>query len=293
MTTPRFSIVIPTCNRNHLLSLCLDALRTSAEQFGGDCEFVVTDDSASGEARALIESRYPTMRWVAGPRRGPAANRNHGASLASGEWIIFLDDDCLPDSGILTAYNAATTSGNDVYEGRITCVDWRNDPLEVSPINETGGLLWSCNMMVRREFFTWIGGFDERFPFAGGEDVEFRERLIRLQIPFKWTPEAVVDHPPRKRNLFVKAARREEYQLPLLMLSRVPHPYFSTIGVTVMNAVRRLYHERLSWHWIVSATSLVVQSVAILWLLPQWKRRYGTVFEHPTPRSPEFVATTR
>ena len=52
----------------------------------------------------MVNEEFPMVRWNEGPRRGPAANRNFGARVADGEWLIFLDDDCNPRPGFLAAY---------------------------------------------------------------------------------------------------------------------------------------------------------------------------------------------
>jgi len=100
------SIVIPTCNRPELLRLCLDSLLPQVQQSGNAVEVIVTDDSREGETLEMLEAEFAgtSVRRVLGPRRGPAANRNHGAAEATGEWVLFLDDDCIPSDGFLRAY---------------------------------------------------------------------------------------------------------------------------------------------------------------------------------------------
>jgi GT2 family glycosyltransferase len=165
---------------------------------GATAEIIVTDDGDDMRTRDMIAANFPAVRWTAGPRRGPAANRNHGASLANGEFIVFVDDDVVPSAGLLTGYGKAVRPGVHVYEGRTTCQAGLRSPLETSPVNESGGHLWSCNMMVRRSFWREFGGFDEDFPFPHMEDVAFRECLNAAGEQFVFVPVASVDHPPRR-----------------------------------------------------------------------------------------------
>lgn len=202
MSEAVFSVIVPTCSRDDALALCLDQLRPEVQQI--QAQVIVTDDGSSETTRRLIEGRYPFATWTQGPRRGPAANRNHGASLATGDFMIFIDDDVFPSPELLQAYKRAITDGVNVYEGRTTCRAGVHSPLETAPANETGGYLWSCNMMVRAEFFRTFGGFDEDFRFAIMEDVAFRERLRAAGETFPFVPAASVDHPPRK----IPSARR-------------------------------------------------------------------------------------
>ena len=45
-------------------------------------EVIVTDDGCRDKTRDLIKNKYQWVYWVQGPRCGPAANRNNGASHA-------------------------------------------------------------------------------------------------------------------------------------------------------------------------------------------------------------------
>lgn len=206
------SVVIPTCHRNELLGRCLECIAPDRQQIplfntGSDCtnsgdivyEVIVSDDGNTSTAEQMIHVRFPWARWESGPRRGPAANRNHGAKMARGEWVIFTDDDCLPDAGFLSAYAAALkdAKGVSVFEGRTYADRPRRSLAETCPENSTGGYLWSCNFAIRKELFDIVSGFDERYPFACMEDVDFRERLVKRGEHFAFLNGASVCHPWR------------------------------------------------------------------------------------------------
>ncbi|RYY07005.1 MAG: glycosyltransferase family 2 protein, partial [Sphingobacteriaceae bacterium] len=103
-----FSIIIPTYNRNDLLSKCLQRLEPGSQSIDvNKYEVIVTDDSKQEEAKNFIQNNFNWVKWVPGPQKGPAANRNYGAKQASGEWLIFIDDDCMPDVHLLQNYQNA------------------------------------------------------------------------------------------------------------------------------------------------------------------------------------------
>lgn len=194
----KISIVIPTFNRNDLLSQCLDALAFGEQKIDGNCEVIVTDDSPSEIARSLIEENYPWVKWVAGSRRGPAANRNNGVKHATGDWIIFLDDDCLPQSGWLKSYVDIIESPNNteiVLEGYTDADRPKERFDEESPINKDGNKLWSCNFAIKKNLFLTIS-FDETFPYAAMEDIDFYQRVLAV-APIKFVAGAKVIHPWR------------------------------------------------------------------------------------------------
>lgn len=202
MTAPRWTVVIPTFDRHETLRACLARLAPGAQTLGAaQYEVVVTDDKRSAATRAMLAESFPWARYTQGPARGPAANRNHGASEATGEWIVFTDDDTLPSRGWLGAYAAALAAAPaaEALEGRTTCKAGFGTPMHYAPVNERGGLFWSCNIAVRADRFRSLGGFDEGFVVAHMEDQDLRERLKLAGVRMMWVPEAIVDHPPRRQ----------------------------------------------------------------------------------------------
>lgn len=205
----RFSVVIPTCNRPGDLRACLARLAPGAQTLArADYEVIVTDDSAAS-VESLVRAEFPWARWTRGPQRGPAANRNHGASLAQGEWLAFTDDDCRPDAGWLAAFADAIAAAPAVrvWEGRTFSRESSPGPLRFAPVNEHGGKLWSCNLAVARATFAQLGGFDAQFPHPHLEDVDFHRRVTAAGILVGFRADAVVEHPPRPVGSAVRQAR--------------------------------------------------------------------------------------
>jgi GT2 family glycosyltransferase len=193
------SVIVPTCQRNDLLRRCLDRLAPGAQELAFDLyEVIVTDDGRTTTAAATLGADYPWAKWVEGPKRGPAANRNNGAKQALGQWLAFIDDDCLPERNWLSSiFTQAQSAGAEVLEGKTITPDNVDNPLLRGIENSHGGLYWSCNLSVRRQTFEELGGFDEDFLEAGGEDMEFAWRFRAKEIPARFCPEALVLHPAR------------------------------------------------------------------------------------------------
>lgn len=206
----KLSVIVPTCDRPKELGLCLTALAAEIQQLDPEfCECIVTDDGLLAEARRLIETQFTWARCVRGPQSGPAANRNNGARVAKGEWFAFTDDDCIPREDWIRQIVEAI--GREpkvrVVEGRTIADRARRSLAESSPINESGGNLWSCNIAVHRDIFWALGGFDERFPYPAMEDVDFAQRIRECDVVHKFAPEAVVVHPWRQRRPVREAQR--------------------------------------------------------------------------------------
>ena len=124
---PRVSVVIPTRQRLASLASCLERLAPGTQTLDRTrYEVVVSDDGDTGDTRALLERSFPWARYCAGPRRGPASNRNAGVRASRGEWIAFTDDDTLPDPDWLEQLLAAS-AGVRAVEGEFE----RGDPVIV------------------------------------------------------------------------------------------------------------------------------------------------------------------
>jgi GT2 family glycosyltransferase len=137
-----FSIIIPTYERPDDLRICLNSLSIDIQLGTPSYEIIVTDDSKSEESRRMVEKEFPNVTWNKGKQNGPAGNRNAGVDRARGEWIVFLDDDCIAQEGYLNGYAKAITANPDVlvFEGRIFADRPRKTLAEGAPINEDGGL---------------------------------------------------------------------------------------------------------------------------------------------------------
>ncbi len=199
-----FSIVIPTCNRRELLAKCLERVMRGTQNLEAyDYEVIVTDDGMDESIASFCLEKFPDVVYTRGPLKGPAANRNHGASIAKGDWLVFTDDDCLPDAAWLRAYSKAIDQNPDckAFEGAILPDDWsllKKDMAEC-PVNDKGGCFWSANIMVEKELFWNIEGFDEQFKIAAQEDQDLKWRLNR-KTEINFIKNALVIHPVRFRK---------------------------------------------------------------------------------------------
>jgi len=202
---PFFSVIIPTHKRNDLLGKCLERLAPGIQTLSEDkYEVIVTDDSSSGEAKTLIEGDFPWCKWVAGPQKGPAANRNNGVKYTKGKWLIFTDDDCLPENNWLEEYSQAIAKYPDIltFEGAIYPDSWEllKKDMANCPINTKGDCFWSANIGINRSIFSRVGGFDEDFIIAAQEDQDLYIRVKKLTKVI-FLKNAKIIHPVRRISI--------------------------------------------------------------------------------------------
>jgi GT2 family glycosyltransferase len=254
----KISVVVPTCGRPRELARCVQAVQDADE-------IVVTSDDDLPPPSSVFGSCR--IHWVKGPVRGPAANRNYGARVAAGDWIAFVDDDCVADEGWLAALRSAM-DGADVVEGKTVCPDQTGHWLEDVVENVSGGEFWSCNLAVRRLAFEQLGGFDERFPIAGGEDLEFRSRIRKAGLRCRFEPRMVVYHFVRRLTLnqwFRRIFRQHWHLLYRLIVSDGKAGALAE----VIDLIRVTKRTLLGW----SARNLrrSLPRIVVTWLLlPVW-----------------------
>ncbi|MCU1406315.1 MAG: glycosyl transferase family 2 [Glaciihabitans sp.] len=286
------SVVIPTRNRNDLLSTCLSRLAPGSQTLPADrYEVIVTDDGGSTSAKDLIAKRFPWAVWLAGPRRGPAANRNNGASHAKGGWLAFTDDDCVPESEWLMAFERARRTDTKVLEGKTTCRIGVKSALFEAPINLTGGKLWSCNFLMRREAFWQLGGFDENFPLPHLEDVDLYTRILKAGLAVHFVPTAVVDHPPRRRKLGRAAAPIWESRVYFWYQHGGKHSTWRWLPVHLLKVrIRQAFEHPLGFSTTRALASAVVELGTVLARLSEWERRHGSMANrNDGPRPPASI----
>ena len=105
MTTPLFSIVIPTYNRARQV---VAAVKSALWQTDADFECLVVDDGSRDDTQVRLEQiKDPRLKCAFNKvNKGQHASRNQAIRSAKGEWIAFLDNDDLFLPGRLAAVRA-------------------------------------------------------------------------------------------------------------------------------------------------------------------------------------------
>ena len=104
----RYSVIIPVYNRPDEVDELLGSLVSQTFQ---DFEVVVVEDGSSIPCQEVV-NRYGNsldVKYFIKPNSGPGQTRNHGAERSQGEYLIFLDSDCVLPSGYLQAVKRVLT----------------------------------------------------------------------------------------------------------------------------------------------------------------------------------------
>lgn len=202
---PKVSVIICAHNAAPTLRACLDSLRNLHY---ANYEVLLVDDG-SRDSTPEIARDFPEIRYLPIPHTGLSAARNHGAALATGSVLAYMDADCQAHPlwlhyavQALLQGDFAATGGPNIPPPALNraqaCVAAApGGPREVMLDDLVAEHLPGCNLVVWKSAFEAIGGFDPQFHTAG-DDVDFCWRLSAAGYRMGFHPGAMVWHERRR-----------------------------------------------------------------------------------------------
>jgi len=247
------SIVIPTYRNPESLAATLESV-ASLDFDPRRWEVVVVDDGGGDAATAAVVERARSNMPVpitlrAQPNAGAAAARNTGARLATGDVLLFLDDDMLVRPSLvrehletlehfapafvcgyrewapeLAAILADTPFGRyrmdaEVHQEWGTFVSEHDEPFPASCRNFPAHLT-ANNLSAPREAFLALGGFDEEYPYASYEDQDLAVRANRAGFATITRKDLLAWHNDRRVTLRAFCARQERGATGSVLLAK-------------------------------------------------------------------------
>ncbi|MGA2736244.1 MAG: glycosyltransferase [Bryobacteraceae bacterium] len=197
---PIISVIVPALNEETVIARCLASLKQQTLPPDG-FEVIVVDNGSTDRTREIAHSFGGWMSLTVLERSGVriSALRNFGAATAVGEFLAFLDADCvaprhwLQQAVDLLRADAFRIIGaqyripaNSSWVARAWYGDlWR---MKDGPVSYVPG----GDMAIGRELFTNLGGFDETI--VTSEDTEFCERAAASSVPIVAVPSLSAVH---------------------------------------------------------------------------------------------------
>lgn len=203
------TIIIPTLNRPKALTtvlMCIEKLTTKPKEI-----LIINQGGDLGDLDEIWKDRLPII-WFTQNCANPSAARNLGIKNASGDWILFLDDDVSFEPDLLDKYLSVFSElAFDACNGSVITPKESITDIPI-PENESRFIgLWSslssyrsysgsirivgtcsANLLVRKSVLVDIGGFDERL--TRFEDVELGIRISQAGYNLWHDGRPRVDH---------------------------------------------------------------------------------------------------
>ncbi len=240
---PAITVAICTKDRPHYVQRCLQALLDLPEQMFGSplsAELLIVDNAPSDSSTRELVDALANVRYTLEPKPGLDFARNKALQSATGDLIVFLDDDVIVDriwlAGLMDAWSRnpdavaftglvlpykLDTSAQIVFEqrggfraqlstpfqGKRFTKDTQHSPLYPC---EAGVFGVGANMAFHRQTVLALGGFDEALDMGaslpGGGDLDMFYRVIRAGFPLVYEPKYLVFHDHRRE---LDALRRQ------------------------------------------------------------------------------------
>lgn len=214
----RVSVIVTTYQRPRALEQVLASL---AAQEVSPAEIIVADDGSGPETATLVNSWRERMMppllhvWQENIGFRAARARNRAVAASCGDYLVFLDGDCLVFPDFIRRHLALAEAGQMVMGSRILCAPalteriesgtamplawgwmgwlgarWRGEVNRIFPLLRLPGQTWrkhrplrwqgvrTFNLAIWRSDFERVNGFDESFQGWGHEDADLAVRLI-------------------------------------------------------------------------------------------------------------------
>lgn len=293
------SLISPNLNgRQHLETLLASI---SAQSYPADrIEVIVVDNGSSDGSVAYLRERHPMVRIIENAaNEGFARPNNQAAAIATGDYLLLVNNDMkLASDWVARMVSAIEAAPPDVacIASRIlnwdgSAVDFIKGEMAFNGMGLQPGygaridspearsypdeLLFACGgaMLIRREVFLEIGGFDEDY-FAYYEDVDLGWRLWVLGYRVRFCPEAVVHH------LHNGTSKRFDPWKKTVLFER-----------NALCSVIKNYEEATLGSVLPAALLLVCKRAAVRSGVAREAFRFGPT--PPRPAVPELPATSR
>lgn len=212
---PTASIVIPVYNQFEHTLTCLRAIAAHPPQAA--IEIIVVDDGSADETQACLQQVAGLRYHRRGENGGFIAACNEGAALAHGEYLVFLNNDTVPQPGWLDALLATFDEhpGTGLVGAQLLYPDGR--------LQEAGGIVFAegsgwnygrfdapgdpryasvreadyCSgaaIAIPQKLFAASGGFDQRYAPAYYEDTDLAFSVRAAGLKVLYQPQSRVVH---------------------------------------------------------------------------------------------------
>jgi len=273
---PLISIVIPTWRSPYTLSRVLEVV-ANIDYPEKRIEVIIVNDEADSDTENVVkefEQKYSNkfLRVIYeknSVREGVSRTRNKGIMLSKGEYILLLDDDVLPDPGVIRRLLEHFRVHPNL--GAVTALCLHKPPslpelLSALPylgsVRETHSRLGTGSCIIPRHVIEKVGLFNEKlgYPYTVYEDWEYGVRIREAGFKLLIDGRVVLHHLHRPQVSTTSATTMKSSTLRILKaLFSYLRPRKGFELYTVIRRSKRLQLEYSMYIlWVISLISLVL-----------------------------------
>jgi glycosyltransferase involved in cell wall biosynthesis len=213
------SVIIPTYNASNFI---VETVRSVTEQTFTDWELIISDDGSTDDTESVVKPFLnQQIQYIKNPNGGVSLARNRGAAVAKGRYLAFLDaDDVLTPTSLekkvralqqhqdiaLTFCDVEVIDENSLKTGeRLLGSD--DEVLKHLLLWDKTVIPGPSSILITREAFEAVGGFDPNFSTAADQDFFFR---VAQQFNCQRVPEILTLYRKHGSNMHMNIGRMEQ-----------------------------------------------------------------------------------
>lgn len=201
------SVIIPVYNAAPWLAATIESV---LGQSTPPHQVIVVNDGSTDQSVAIAQRYLPQIELVQQPNAGCAHARNRGVALATGDYLAFLDADDYWTSEKLALQLAAfaQTPALEAVWGQVkqTCTITTAQPDAVGFGMDAQDGYNLNTLLIRRQAFHRIGGFDPTIPLTNA--VEWLWRARRLGLVSQMLPDVLAWRRIHGENMSIRERPR-------------------------------------------------------------------------------------
>ncbi|MBN2349966.1 MAG: glycosyltransferase [Bacteroidales bacterium] len=276
-----YSIILPTFGRPEEVTAFLGSL---TKQLFKNFEVIVVDGSPDTSLQELVNGYKDklTLSYFYKKSLGASESRNLGCEHAKGEWLVFIDSDCILPPHYMDVVDSFLVSHTEIVGyGGPDAADDNFSPFQkavnyaMTSMLTTGGIrgkkfhlgkfhMRGFNMGMRREVFFNVGGFSG---MQVAEDLDLSMRLQKAGYKTSLIPDAFVYH-RRKANfrifwhqLYFHGKGRIDLHLKHGNALKALHLLPSMFMISILSAIVAIWF--VPWWFYLVLSGVAVYTLAV------------------------------
>lgn len=186
------SIIFGTVDRKDSVRRLVETIETHSAPV--KYEIIVIDSGKDQSNFEYLSKKKNVIFYYDPVKEGFVKAYNKAAALATGQFIVWLNDDCAVTPGWLTMAIAYMNMHPEVGIGGIQFLDFVGTPKQNGPVQQTALGKYAANFgIVKRSIWEALDGFDESFHSYGGE-TDFCFKVLNMGLKVVPIPNVCINH---------------------------------------------------------------------------------------------------